>query len=196
MTNSNENGNPEIKLPEEPEVTPCGNENPQVNEGGEEASSEMNTTKEQLAKKEAELKEWCDRYQRLAAEFDNFRKRTQKEKEKLYCDSLQDVVTKFLPVADNLERALSASEAQGNTDVQSLKDGVAMVFRQLNDIMDKLDVKPIEALGQTFDPSLHNAVMHVEDDSRSHGEIVEEFQKGYTYKGETVIRHSMVKVAN
>lgn len=149
--------------------------------------------KEILTKKDVELKEWMDRTQRLAAEYDNFRKRTQKEKEKIYTDAISDVVAKFLPIADNLERALKAAENEENG---GLKEGVTLVFRQISDIFDKLDVKPIEAVGATFNPEYHNAVMHVEDEAYEHNIVVEEFQKGYIYKNEIVIRHSMVKVAN
>lgn len=157
------------------------------------ATEEIKALAEALSQKENENRELMDRMQRLAAEFDNFKKRTQKEKEKLYCDSCIDVVAKFLPVADNLERAIKASEGE---EGQSLKDGVSLVYRQIADALEKLGVKPIEAVGQTFDPNLHNAVMHIEDEAYGAGEVVEEFQKGYIYKDETVIRYSMVKVAN
>jgi molecular chaperone GrpE len=146
-----------------------------------------------LKKKEEELKELFDRMQRIAAEYDNFRKRTQKEKERIYTDCLCEVVAKFLPVADNLERALKAAE---NEEGKGLKEGIELVYKQLTDVLEKLDVKPIEAVGAAFNPELHNAVMHVEDDAQGNNIVVEEFLKGYIYKDEYVIRHSMVKVAN
>lgn len=158
-----------------------------------EAQKEDDSLKELLEKKENEAKELLDRTQRLAAEFDNYRKRTQKEKEKLYVDAVSDIVAKFLPVVDNLERALKAAEAE---ESQGLKEGVTLVFRQLSDILEKMGVKPIEAVGTTFNPELHNAVMHVEDDTLDKNIVIEEFQKGYIYKDEVVIRYSMVKVAN
>ena len=158
-----------------------------------EKERESQDVKTEIAKKDDEIKELLDRTQRLAAEYDNFRKRTQKEKEKIYIDAISDVVAKFLPIVDNLERALKASETEENS---SLKDGVTLVFRQLLDILDKLNVKPIEAVGATFNPEFHNAVMHIEDETCEHNIVVEEFQKGYIYKDEIVIRHSMVKVAN
>lgn len=167
------------------------NETSKSTEG--ENDKEINTLKELLSKKEAEAKELMDRAQRLAAEFDNFRKRTQKEKERLYIDAAADVVSKFIPVVDNLERALKASETE---ESQGLRDGVTLVFRQIADILDKLGVKVIEAVGQNFNPELHNAVMHVEDESLDPNIVVEELQKGYIYKDEIVIRYSMVKVAN
>ena len=149
--------------------------------------------KEQLSKKESEANEFLEHMQRLAAEYDNFRKRTQREKEKLYIDAVVDIVSKFLPVVDNIERALKAAEDE---ESKGLKEGVSLTYRQLLDILTKLGVQPIEAQGKNFDPELHNAVMHVEDEAQDKNIVVEEFQKGYIYKDGTVIRHSMVKVAN
>ncbi|NMA66735.1 MAG: nucleotide exchange factor GrpE [Clostridiaceae bacterium] len=149
--------------------------------------------KEKLKKKEEEYSTLFDRLQRLAAEYDNFRKRTQKEKERIYDDAVCDVVSNFLSVIDNLERALQASEAE---ESNGLKEGVKLVCRQTLDILEKLKVKPIEAVGKPFNPELHNAVMHIEDEELDDNVVAEEFQKGYIYKDEIVIRHSMVKVAN
>lgn len=148
---------------------------------------------EVIKKKDAELKELVERMQRMAAEFDNFRKRTQKEKERIYIDAVADVVGKFLPVVDNLERAITAAEQE---ESNGLQEGVNLIFKQIIDTLDKLGVKPIEAVGSCFDPEIHNAVMHVEDETLDCNIIAEEFQKGYIYKDEVVIRHSMVKVAN
>ncbi len=163
--------------------------------GGAAKEDEKNDSnlKELLSKKEDEANELLDRMQRLAAEFDNFRKRTQKEKEKIYSDALADVISKLLPVVDNLERALKAAEVE---EGQGLKEGITLVFRQFSDILGKLDVKPIEAVGAAFNPELHNAVMHVEDETLGQNIVIEEFEKGFIYKDEIVIRHSMVKVAN
>lgn len=144
--------------------------------------------KEELAKSE----EYFNQLQRVMAEFDNFRKRTIKEKEALYAESVKDVISTFLPLLDNLERAVEASQ---DTQAGGLKEGVEMVLRQFKDLLHKTGVEPIEAVGNSFDPELHNAVMHVEDTAFGLNEVIEEFQKGYTYKGK-VIRHSMVKVAN
>ena len=131
-----------------------------------------------------------DRYLRLMAEYDNFRKRSAKERENIYTDVRVDTVSKFLPVYDNLQRALATATAD-----EAYKKGVEMTFNQLCEVFRKLGVEEIEAVGKTFDPNYHNAVMHVDDDEKGESEIVEEFQKGFKV-GEKVIRFSMVKVAN
>ena len=131
-----------------------------------------------------------DKYIRLMAEFDNYKKRSVKERENIYTDVRVDTVTKFLPVYDNLERALKAETAD-----EAYKKGVELTFNQLMDVFKKLGVEEIESVGKTFDPNFHNAVMHVEDEEKGESEIVEEFQKGFKI-GEKVIRFSMVKVAN
>ncbi len=131
-----------------------------------------------------------DRYLRLMAEYDNFRKRSAKERENIYTDVRVDTVSKFLPVYDNLARALGIATAD-----EAYKKGVEMTFNQLCEVFKKLGVEEIEAVGKTFDPNFHNAVMHVEDEEKGENEIVEEFQKGFKV-GEKVIRFSMVKVAN
>ena len=137
-----------------------------------------------------ELKNANDKYLRLMAEYDNFRKRSAKERENIYADVRIDTLTKILPVYDNLERALKTECAD-----EAFKKGVEMTFNQLVEIFGKLGVEPIESVGQTFDPNVHNAVMHIEDDAYGASEIVEEFQKGFRV-GEKVLRFSMVKVAN
>ena len=131
-----------------------------------------------------------ERYLRLMAEFDNYKKRSAKERENIYTDVRVDTVTKFLPVFDNLERALKTETAD-----EAYKKGVEMTFNQLMDVFKKLGVEEIESVGKPFDPVFHNAVMHVEDEALGENEIVEEFQKGFKI-GDKVIRFSMVKVAN
>jgi len=131
-----------------------------------------------------------DRYLRLMAEYDNFRKRSAKEREAIYTDVRVDTVSKFLPVYDNLQRAMATA-----TSDEAYKKGVEMTFNQLCEVFKKLGVEEIEAVGKTFDPTFHNAVMHIEDEDKGESEIVEEFQKGFKI-GEKVIRFSMVKVAN
>ncbi|MCD7853046.1 MAG: nucleotide exchange factor GrpE [Oscillospiraceae bacterium] len=131
-----------------------------------------------------------DRYIRLMAEFDNYKKRSVRERENIYADVRVDTVTRFLPVYDNLQRALSAETAD-----EAYKKGVEMTFNQLLDVFRKLGVEEIESVGQPFDPTLHNAVMHVQDEESGENMVVEEFQKGFKL-GEKVIRFSMVKVAN
>lgn len=140
-----------------------------------------------------ELEELKDKHLRLMAEYDNFKKRTVKEKEAIYIDSVGDTVNTLLPVIDNFERAMAAfSEEDKSTEFYK---GIEMIFNQMTESFDKLGVKQIEAVGCEFNPELHNAVMHVEDDQAGDNTIVEEFQKGYTYR-DKVIRYSMVKVAN
>ena len=131
-----------------------------------------------------------DAYLRLLAEYDNYRKRSQKEKDSLYADIKADTVTKFLPVYDNLVRALK----QGTED-EAYRKGVEMIMNQFCSTLEKLGVTKTDSLGQKFDPKFHNAVMHVEDDEKGENEIVEVFQEGFML-GDKVIRFAMVKVAN
>ena len=137
-----------------------------------------------------ELRGANDRYLRLLAEYDNFRKRSQREKDSLYGDIKADTVTKCLPVYDNLVRALAQT-----TEDEAYRKGVGMIMSQFEQTLEKLGVTKIESLGKTFDPSFHNAVMHVEDAEKGENEIVEVFQEGFLL-GEKVIRFAMVKVAN
>ena len=146
--------------------------------------------KEEQSSPAEELKGANDRYLRLLAEYDNYRKRSQKEKDSLYADIKSDTVAKFLPVYDNLVRALAQS-----TEDEAYRRGVEMIMTQFNTTLEKLGATRIECLGQKFDPSLHNAVMHVEDEEKGENEIVEVFQEGFMM-GEKVIRFAMVKVAN
>ena len=131
-----------------------------------------------------------DKYLRICAEYDNFRKRTQKEKENLYGDIRANVISSFLPVYDNLVRALAAE-----TQDEAYRKGVEMIMNQFNSTLEKLGASEIKAVGEKFDPALHNAVIHVDDETKGENEIVEEFQKGFKI-GDKVIRFSMVKVAN
>lgn len=143
--------------------------------------------------KDAQIEELKDRLARQMAEFDNFRKRTEKEKSAMYEIGARDMIEKMLPVLDNFERGLtSVPEDQKNT---SFAEGMEMIYKQFVKTLEDAGVEAIEALGQQFDPSLHNAVLHVEDDSFGENEISQELQKGYKYRG-TVVRHSMVQVAN
>ena len=142
---------------------------------------------ETLEKEKAELN---DKFLRICAEYDNFRRRSQKEKDALYGDIKANAVSQFLPVYDNLERALKQS-----TEDEAYKKGVEMIMTQFCTTLEKLGVTEIECLGQKFDPEMHNAVMHVEDEEKGENEIVEVFQKGFKL-GDKVIRFAMVKVAN
>ncbi len=156
-------------------------------------SDEFQSIKRELEEKTKQCTEYLDKLQRTAAEFDNFKKRSAKEKEALYTDAVSDVVCAFLPVLDNVERAIQAISA--DSSALALKDGVDMVLKQFMETFKCIGVEEIAAVNQQFDPMRHNAVMHVEDDTVGHNTVVEEFQKGYIYK-DKVIRYSMVKVAN
>lgn len=145
-----------------------------------------------LSQKEKEIGELREQIQRLAAEFDNYKKRTKKEKEKIYASSVADVVSAFIPVVDNIERALQASEGSD----EKIREGVLLIYKQVQEILSNFKVKPIEAKGKKFNPDFHEAVMHIDDENYGENEIVEEFLKGYIYNDEIVIRHSVVKVAN
>ena len=149
--------------------------------------------KKKKEKWEEKIEELEDRVKRQMAEFDNFRKRTEKEKSHMYEVGARDVIEKILPVVDNFERGLATvPEDQKNDPVI---DGMDKIYRQLMTVLTDLGVEPIEAVGKEFDPNFHNAVMHVEDEELGENIVAEEFQKGYLYK-DTVVRHSMVKVAN
>lgn len=186
---------------EEENLTPEGEDLPEEenNTPGEEAASEDKKEeksktsffgKKKKDKSEQKVEELTDRLKRTMAEFDNFRKRTEKEKSSMYIIGAKDIVEKILPVVDNFERGL----AQAPED-DPFAEGMKMIYKQMMTAFDEMGVKPIEAVGKEFDPNLHNAVMHVEDESVGENIVVEEFQKGYTYK-DFVVRHSMVKVAN
>ena len=145
---------------------------------------------DELQTKQIELDELNDRYKRVFAEFENYKKRTQKEKENLYNSILGDIIMTVLPVIDNLEIAVNAECKDEN-----YKQGVELVQKQFKEFLTKNKVQEIPALGETFDPSQHEAVSSVQDDSKGVQEIVQEYRKGYKI-GEKVIRHSMVVVAN
>ncbi len=156
------------------------------------ANKEIEELKNKLEEKTRQCEEYMNMVQRTAAEFDNYKKRTIKEKEALSLDAAIDTVNAFLPVVDNLERALKAVQ---EVDDNPMKEGVELVMKQLKDCLEKMGVEPIAAVNNPFDPELHNAVMHVDDDAFGDSVVIEEFQKGYTMKGK-VVRHSVVKVAN
>ena len=139
---------------------------------------------------EQQLNAEKEKFLRLAAEYDNYRKRSAKEREAIFADVKCDTVTQFLPVYDNLQRAMAQA-----TDDEAYKKGVEMIMTQLEEVLHKLGVEEIPAVGKPFDPTRHNAVMHIEDDNYGENEIVEEFAKGFML-GEKVIRFSVVKVAN
>lgn len=180
----------------------CVKEDPEKKEAGEsgkkkedskEKAESKKTKKEKKDKKDEKIEELNDRLMRNMAEFDNFRKRTEKEKSQMFEMGAKSIVEKVLPVVDNFERGLStvSEEEKDNAFVQ----GMQQIYKQMIGMLEEAGVKPIEAVGKEFDPNLHNAVMHVEDENFGENIVAEEFQKGYLYK-ESVVRHSMVKVAN
>lgn len=172
----------------------CGQEN------SDEASEKAGDDKKKKGvfgkkkdKRDEQIEELTDRLRRQMAEFDNFRKRTDKEKSQMYDMGATGVIEKLLPVIDSFERGLAAvpEEEKGS----GFAEGMDKIYRQLMTMLGEAGVTPIETEGKEFDPNLHNAVMHVEDESLGENVIAEELQKGYLYK-DTVVRHSMVKVAN
>lgn len=147
--------------------------------------------KDKKDKKDAQIEELTDKVRRQMAEFENFRKRSEKEKTQMYEVGAKGILEKILPVVDNFERGLKGMEESEDPFAQ----GMQMIYKQLMTSLEEAGVKAIESVGQEFNPDFHNAVMHVEDDEFGENEIVEEFQKGYMYH-DSVLRHSMVKVAN
>ncbi|XYH01193.1 nucleotide exchange factor GrpE [Mediterraneibacter gnavus] len=164
-------------------------------EGSEEGSGFMKKfgRKNKKDKKDEKIEELTDRLTRQMAEFDNFRKRTDKEKSQMYEIGAKDIIEKILPVVDNFERGIAAVPEEEKSN--PFAEGMEKIYKQLMTTLEEIGVKPIEAVGQEFDPDFHNAVMHVEDEEVGENIITEEFQKGYLYR-DSVVRHSMVKVAN
>ena len=149
--------------------------------------------KKKKDKKDEQIEELTDKVKRQMAEFDNFRKRTEKEKSQMYDMGAKTIVEKILPVIDNFERGLAAVPEDNKEDAFVV--GMDKIYRQMLTVLEEAGVKPIEAVGAEFDPNFHNAVMHVEDETLGVNVVAEELQKGYMYR-DTVVRHSMVKVAN
>ncbi len=151
-----------------------------------EKKEKANADKEKIAELE-------DKVKRQLAEFENFRNRTEKEKQAMFETGAKSVIEKILPVIDNFERGFSTVEAEDEDD--AFVQGMRMVYKQMMDELDKIGVKPIEAVGQEFDPNLHNAVMQVESEEFESGVVAQELMKGYTYR-DSVVRHSMVGVVS
>ena len=175
---------PEEVVPEEHQAEAPAEENPKEEpESSNPLAGELEALKNQVAQQE-------DKFLRLAAEYDNYRRRTAKEKESIWNDAKADAAVAFLPVYDNLERALKQQTAD-----EAYKKGVEMTMNQLKTVLEKLGITEIDALGKPFDPELHNAVMHVEDETLGENIVAEVFQAGFKL-GDKVIRFAMVKVAN
>ena len=149
--------------------------------------------KKKKDKKDEKIEELTDRVKRQMAEFDNFRKRTEKEKASMYEIGAREIIEKILPVVDNFERGLAAVPEEEK--YSPFADGMTKIYKQMMTVFEEMGVKAIDAVGEEFNPDYHNAVMHVEDEEAGENVVVEEFQKGYLYK-DHVVRHSMVKVAN
>ena len=194
----------EKEISENETVTEAQEDSPEATAGentaeGSEASADEKTEgknktsffgKKKKDKKDQQIEELTDRLKRSMAEFDNFRKRTEKEKSSMYVIGAKEIIENMLPVVDNFERGLAQAQ-----EGDAFADGMKMIYKQLMTTLEGLGVEAIEAVGKEFDPDFHNAVMHVEDEKAGDNMVVEELQKGYTYKG-FVVRHSMVKVAN
>lgn len=143
--------------------------------------------------RDEKIEELTDRVKRQMAEFENFRKRTEKEKSSMYEMGARDIIERILPVIDNFERGLAVIPEDKKED--PIAEGMEKIYKQIQKVFEEAGVKPIEAAGKEFDPNFHNAVMHVEDESLGENTVAEELQKGYMYR-DSVVRHSMVKVAN
>ena len=195
-----ENGDPEeataetaadAEEAEEAEQEP-GQESSEASDDGEKKEKKF-FGKKKKDKKDEKIEELTDKLTRQMAEFDNFRKRTDKEKSQMYEIGAKDIIEKILPVVDNFERGIAAVPEEEKSN--PFAEGMEKIYKQLMTTLEEIGVKPIEAVGQEFDPDFHNAVMHVEDEEVGENIITEEFQKGYLYR-DSVVRHSMVKVAN
>ena len=179
----------EIKNPDTVEETVKMEDNKKDKKKSKKSDAEVAELKDMILAKEKESAELNDKYLRLYAEYDNFRRRSTKEKEATYFDAKSDAVKNILPILDNMERATAFTEAD------KILEGMNLILKSFNENLAKMDVKEIEALGKTFDPNVHYAVMHVDDESYGESEVVEVLQKGYIC-GDKVIRYAMVKVAN
>ena len=164
-------------------------EDKQLREENRKLTAKNKELGDSLEKAQKEHDELQDKYLRVCAEYDNFRKRTQKERDGIFTDAYSDALKEILPIFDNLERAALYTEPD------KLTEGLELIFKSAKEMLSKLGVEEFGAVGDKFDPTIHNAVMHIDDDSVGEDEIIEVFQKGYK-RGEKIIRHAMVKVAN
>lgn len=165
----------------------------EAEDGKEEKKEKKGFFSKKKDPRDTQIEELTDKLKRSMAEFDNFRKRTEKEKSAMYEIGAKDVITKILPVVDNFERGLQT--VPEDLKDSPFEDGMEKIYKQLMKTLEDMGVKPIEAVGKEFDPNFHNAVMHIDDENLGENVVVAELQKGYTYR-DSVIRHSMVQVAN
>lgn len=198
MTNENLNDKDNLAIENEEQNEKTKGENIELNQEVNEEKEILDKNKEieelrqKLLDKENECQSYVDLLKRTMADFDNFRKRTQKEKETIYTDGFVDAIKELLPVLDNLERAVAHV---GDDEPNPLVEGIQMTLKLFKDTLYKLGVEEIKAEGEKFDPNYHNAIMHIQDENYDENIIVEVFQKGYKYK-DKIIRYSLVKVAN
>ena len=198
--NTQETEQQEEQPGEQQEEESCGGEAEQAEDDvvdgefvqAQEGSKKSSFFKKKKDKRDEKIEELVDRVQRQMAEFDNFRKRSEKEKSQMFDMGARSVIEKILPVIDNFERGLAQA---GENSEDPFVQGMEKIYKQMLTELESIGVSPIEAEGKEFDPNLHNAVMHCEDDTVGENIVVQELQKGYTYH-DTVVRHSMVKVAN
>ena len=190
-TDDKENPASEEEMQEAVEDASC-KEATEENQSGA-TEEKKNIFKKKKDKKDEQIEELTDRVKRQMAEFENFRKRTEKEKTQMFDMGAKTIIEKILPVVDNLERGFDGLSEE-EKEAPFVK-GIEQVYKQFVSCLDEIGVKPIEAVGQEFNPELHNAVMHDEDENFGENTVSQEFQKGYMYK-ESVVRHSMVKVSN
>lgn len=182
----------EETLPEEEQqASPPNSEEKGEKEGKEKKKKKQGPEKEELAALKVQFAEYQQQHLRVLAEYDNFRKRTQNEKNAIYNNAVSDTVGEILPIADNIERALSGE----NVSAQDMRKGVEMIETQIKAVFEKLGVKAVGEVGEPFDPNLHNAVSHIDDESLGENMICAVYQKGYLL-GDRVVRHAMVQVAN
>lgn len=186
-----EKENQETEASEEKEAK--ASETDKETEKSEDAGKKEKAPEKKKDPKDEKIDELNDKLRRSMAEFDNYRKRTDKEKSAMYEIGAKDVIEKILPIVDNFERGLNTipEDAKGT----AFAEGMEKIYKQFVKTLDDLGVKPIEAVGKPFDPNFHNAVMHVEDENLGENVVAAELQKGYTYK-ESIVRHSVVQVAN
>ena len=178
-----------VQEPEQEANTEPAEESAKAAEKEKKKKKSEKIPKEDYDRLQAEFDSHKQQHLRVLAEYDNFRRRAAKEKDGIYADAYSDAIGALLPVLDNLDRAV------GCTDAEALSGGLSLTLKSFTEALAKLGVEEIKADGETFDPNLHNAVMHVDDESAGEGQVVEVFQKGYK-KGDKVIRHAVVKVAN
>ena len=186
-----EKENQETEASEEKEAK--ASETDKETEKSEDAGKKEKAPEKKKDPKDEKIDELNDKLRRSMAEFDNYRKRTDKEKSAMYEIGAKDVIEKILPIVDNFERGLAAVPEEEKDS--PFADGMTKIYKQMMTVFEEMGVKAIDAVGEEFNPDYHNAVMHVEDEEAGENVVVEEFQKGYLYK-DHVVRHSMVKVAN